>query len=399
MSADAGSVWQFQNANRHHGGWHNFSADIGRKVEAAHQAGSPTVQFVLGDLQYAITFSDMMQRCVSDPKRARAVRPMRFTSWQHSSRPSTNKWHDFPDEVNKLVEDALVAGQPNAEYSFGGEAYFIDFAEMKQVCSNDHTRTRYVRRGSADFDTDSPQAPLHWNGGSEQPGYWTPHADTLVPCGPAVVARIQALFTKTYLGVWTRDRQLRAGQACGVPAGYTVTAAMRVQDPAMWAAYCANRAGVGSQCGGIRGFAPRPVKTAGLDPEGAALDRSCGECYLFHGSMQSLAIARGGFDASKASTASLLGPYSYFAENSTKGDEYTGANQAGLVMLVCRVVLGHCRYTEEAAPSHATIAADFHRNGFHSVQAHRKQTTGLNEFAVSSASQAYPEYVVTYARR
>ena len=112
-----------------------------------------------------------------------------------------------------------------------------------------------------------------------------------------------------------------------------------------------------------------------------------------------MAIVDAGFDASKGRSDGLLGGNKiYLAENSTKADEYTGVDCPAHHLLLCRVVLGISRYTDEAAPNSAALDLDLQR-GHHSIWAHRKSTTGLNEIAIANPAQIYAEYLVTYSRR
>merc|ERR1719456_1099017 len=77
------------------------------------------------------------------------------------------------------------------------------------------------------------------------------------------------------------------------------------------------------------------------------MDASVGEVYLFHGTSphSALGIVENGFDLSKAKASGCYGPGVYFAECSSKSDEYAsleadGVHEGHSVLLLCRVLLG-----------------------------------------------------------
>mmetsp|Transcript_37618 Transcript_37618/g.108595 ORF Transcript_37618/g.108595 Transcript_37618/m.108595 type:complete len:399 (-) Transcript_37618:99-1295(-) len=235
--------------------------------------------------------------------------------------------------------------------------------------------------------------------GMAVPRYWSKQSDDVefVDC-PHLVRQVQDYFN-SFHAPWSRDRRDRAGQAKGVPQGYDVQCVTRIQNKPLYARFIQARDAVGALARGA-GFGPHvPPRTADLRLEvHGGLDASSGECYLFHGSEFVEDISRSGFDITRANAASLLGAKIYFSEIAGKSDEYTGRQQRGLTMLLCRVVLGNCFYTEEQNPNKLHI--DRHLgHGFHSARSFRKSTTQLTEFAISQVAQAYPEYKITYSRR
>lgn len=406
MNVDA---WQYKGKRS----WHDFDQDIHDVVNAAFGSNRQTVEYCIGGQGYTIDFATMKQRCTSDPSRARDVRPPRSLIdnddtivWQHKGR---NHWQDFPAHVNDQVESAYAANQVMVEYVLGGDIYEIDFDEMKQRCMHDPSRSRCVRRLGGNSSASSPKVPEARSSIDSRPGYWDLSISgagcARLPCDAAFVKKVQQLFTHTHNGIWTRDRHLRAGRQSGTPAGFTVMTVWRLQDNARWNTYFQRRAAISSACHArphdYAGCCKWRVLTADVSLEATELDKQSNEHYLFHGAPQASieAIVNAGIDTKKARSDGLLGGNKiYLAENSTKADEYTGIDSANHFILICRAVLGIYRYTEDAAPDKAALDADLQTN-YHSIWAHRRQTTGLNEIAIADATQVYPEYLVHYTRK
>lgn len=107
-------------------------------------------------------------------------------------------------------------------------------------------------------------------------------------------------------------------------------------------------------------------------------------------------------DLAGSGRGAMYGPGAYFAESSTKADEYgfdePGGYYDGIrAMLLCRVCMGKMYYTTKFGEE---SAVENHRAGTHdSVLAdlakHRKT---FREFVVYDADQIYPEYVILYQR-
>lgn len=133
------------------------------------------------------------------------------------------------------------------------------------------------------------------------------------------------------------------------------------------------------------------------------------EFYLLHGTNPSAAraICDNAFTVSKAgSNAGMLyGPGLYFAEASSKADEYAGDDKDGIYaglygMLVCRVTCGNIKYTCDVHPPVQQLLDSVRCSGtHHSVLGDRERCRGTyREFVVYDSAQAYPEYVVIYRR-
>ncbi|XP_073238303.1 poly [ADP-ribose] polymerase tankyrase-2-like [Porites lutea] len=130
------------------------------------------------------------------------------------------------------------------------------------------------------------------------------------------------------------------------------------------------------------------------------------ERMLFHGSAFINAILQKGFDERHAYIGGMFGAGIYFAEDSSKSNQYVygigGGSGCALhkdkscylcerQLLLCRVALGKPFYQFSAVKmAHAPP-------GHHSVTG-RPSSEGLSfaEYVVYRGEQAYPEYLITY---
>jgi len=101
----------------------------------------------------------------------------------------------------------------------------------------------------------------------------------------------------------------------------------------------------------------------------------------------------------------LYGKGVYFAEASSKSDEYAEEDKEGIfkglyAMLVCRVVCGNMRYTDEAIPDREALVDSIVKyRKRHSILGDREKTRGTyREFVVFDRDQVYPEFAVIYRR-
>lgn len=127
--------------------------------------------------------------------------------------------------------------------------------------------------------------------------------------------------------------------------------------------------------------------------------------YLWHGTSPSavMGIRERGFRKELAGShaGTMFGNGIYFAECSSKADEYASPEEKGLyagccAMILCRVVLG--RPATLLASDHAAVAEALEQ-GHDSVIGDRERAAGTyREFVVFSNSAAYPEYAVVYRR-
>lgn len=133
------------------------------------------------------------------------------------------------------------------------------------------------------------------------------------------------------------------------------------------------------------------------------------EFYLFHGTKPSAvkAICDEDFalNLSGTNAGTLYGNGLYFAEASSKGDEYANDDKQGIfsglfALIVCRVACGNLYYTDEVKPDVQDIMdAVLTKRTHHAVLGDREKCRGTyREFIVFDQRQVYPEYVVIYQR-
>lgn len=228
-----------------------------------------------------------------------------------------------------------------------------------------------------------------------------------------VKVAVQALLTKTWKNQWTRDR----GKDKKI-SQFEVVSVQRNENPAIWEKYYKIREFIANKLAeqNIELWDPEP-KTQALTkdvPEAEAffsrakLRKEVNEFYLFHGTNPTAAklICDNDFNVKKAGSnaGTLYGPGVYLAEASSKADEYAsdeqGIFQGHYGMLVCRVVCGNIRYTDEVSPPvQDLVDSVLSRRTHHSVLGDREKCRGTyREFIVFDQAQIYPEYVAIYKR-
>eukprot|EP00930_Biecheleria_cincta_P039180 TRINITY_DN26953_c0_g2_i1.p1 TRINITY_DN26953_c0_g2~~TRINITY_DN26953_c0_g2_i1.p1 ORF type:complete len:503 (-),score=53.73 TRINITY_DN26953_c0_g2_i1:169-1677(-) len=205
----------------------------------------------------------------------------------------------------------------------------------------------------------------------------------------------------------------------GLPVGYRVSHVMSIEDTKLWELYLRKKESILEKRKGILAPMKRPPMTTRVVqkyPElFGQLDVDCNEAYLLHGTdlKSAMSIAQDHFDVNLAGTAGtgssttirnqgMYGSGIYFAESSTKADEYSkkleegGPNNDTFAMLVCRVLLGQYHYTQ-----HKDVDAEgFARSGLSdSTLGDRLSSVGtFREFVVYSSAQVYPQYLLIYQR-
>uniref|UniRef100_T1I1W7 Poly [ADP-ribose] polymerase n=1 Tax=Rhodnius prolixus TaxID=13249 RepID=T1I1W7_RHOPR len=173
------------------------------------------------------------------------------------------------------------------------------------------------------------------------------------------------------------------GHSGGVFSRYTVIRVQKVQNRRLWERYSHRRNEVSEENG-----------------------NSSNERMLFHGSPFINAIVQKGFDERHAYIGGMFGAGIYFAEHSSKSNQYVYGIGGGTGctshkdrscyvchrhLLLCRVTLGKSFLQFNAMKmAHAPP-------GHHSVVG-RPSSGGLNfpEYVVYRGEQAYPEYLITY---
>jgi len=228
----------------------------------------------------------------------------------------------------------------------------------------------------------------------------------LVECDALVTAQVQACVDATVRNLWTRDR----GKGVPVPSGYEVLRVRRNENLKLWRKYALKRSLIkeGIAAGGtsLVHYAPRTKSVCGF-LEDSPLDIECNEWVLWHGTTPDGAerICEVDFKQRLAgsSTGMLYGPGTYFTDSCTKADEYCREAQGGLYsMLLCRVVGGRVRYTDEVNPDAglAGLTGDVLHGSFDSVLGDREKCRGtFKEYVIYASDQAYPEFIVMYRRK
>lgn len=130
------------------------------------------------------------------------------------------------------------------------------------------------------------------------------------------------------------------------------------------------------------------------------------EKLLFHGSMSIDEIQYGGFDERHAQSDGMFGAGIYFAEHSSKSNQYVFGFGKGCLkhndkscytcerkMIYAQVALGRVLESREALP-HLSHAPPY----YNSVKGNPDKIEGLNypEYAIYSGYQAYPLFVIKY---
>merc|ERR1712151_60735 len=101
---------------------------------------------------------------------------------------------------------------------------------------------------------------------------------------------------------------------------------------------------------------------------------------------------------------SLYGPGLYFAESSSKADEYALDDDEGLyrglyAMLICRVSLGNPVVCTDVTPNVSELAQNLESDSHHSILGDREAAKGtFREFVVRNSAQAFPAYAIIYRR-
>jgi len=115
-----------------------------------------------------------------------------------------------------------------------------------------------------------------------------------------------------------------------------------------------------------------------------------------------MSIAENDFKIELSSTTSMFGQGAYFAECSSKADEYASDDPDGYykgyyAMLLCRVTLGAVQYMTD--PNHYAHQNVGPAHPFDSTLGDREAAVGTyREFIVTSKDQVYPEYAIIYER-
>jgi len=211
----------------------------------------------------------------------------------------------------------------------------------------------------------------------------------------------------------TRDRR------GSVPQSFSVVRAVQVMNGPVWKSYVGRRGEIAARCrrAGVRhdlrhwGEALNgPVMSMDVVRAGSSLlsgvpplVAEANEVWLLHGTSHAAAegITSDDFDMTRASPSGLFGAGVYFAESSSKSDEYVEAGGGGdlFPVLLCRVCLGHVFYCDERWPDRRQLERRCLRDQWDSVLGDRKKTSGtFREFVIYDSLQAFPAYIIYYRR-
>eukprot|EP00440_Ansanella_granifera_P041339 gb/GFBE01044830.1/.p1 GENE.gb/GFBE01044830.1/~~gb/GFBE01044830.1/.p1 ORF type:complete len:1240 (+),score=339.42 gb/GFBE01044830.1/:1-3720(+) len=237
---------------------------------------------------------------------------------------------------------------------------------------------------------------------------------------PKLKELFQKLFDDTKASIVTRDRATRGDGV--MPRGYRVEKIISVMNAESWGAYMKRVDEISEQCRRFSGAAPTAdsvwaewsgkVHTAahgeailqGAHLPGLAADAN--EFLMFHGTKPEAAdsIAKNHFDMAFACKTGLFGAGLYFAESSSKSDEYVKGDAKGWYpMILCRVTLGRINYCSNkdpvTDPGRDKLESSCIGGEFHSVLGDRMKARGTyREFVVYDHYQVYPHFIVWYSR-
>eukprot|EP00929_Paragymnodinium_shiwhaense_P097815 TRINITY_DN59411_c0_g1_i1.p1 TRINITY_DN59411_c0_g1~~TRINITY_DN59411_c0_g1_i1.p1 ORF type:complete len:498 (-),score=64.71 TRINITY_DN59411_c0_g1_i1:13-1506(-) len=262
---------------------------------------------------------------------------------------------------------------------------------------------------SSDSELELPsgaRCPPHWSNKNVYGSF-----DERLECDKMIVSTVQDMINKTWKSVPTRDRKGK------IPERLEVVNVQRIEDSSMWVSYLEHKDSIRRERGGrcktvneLDGVAekghvvtdPFAARLAGGPFE---LDKNLNEHYFFHGTSPEGAygISDSGFKISLAgsSTGTMFGRGAYFAERSSKADEYATTNSGiyhGIyALLISRVCCGEMfRVTRSDIPA---IEQALKTGNYDSVLGDREAKVGTyREFVVFRQKQIYPEYVVLYKR-
>ncbi|XP_012287563.1 tankyrase isoform X2 [Orussus abietinus] len=191
------------------------------------------------------------------------------------------------------------------------------------------------------------------------------------------------------------------GHSGGIFSRYNIIRIQKVQNRKLWERYAHRRQEVAEEVGA----APvSPNATPRATPGTAAPQAN--ERMLFHGSSFINAIVQKGFDERHAYIGGMFGAGIYFAEHSSKSNQYVYGICGGTGcpahkdrscyichrhLLLCRVTLGKS-FLQFSAMKMAHAPP-----GHHSVMGRPSQGgLAFPEYVVYRGEQAYPEYLITY---
>lgn len=210
---------------------------------------------------------------------------------------------------------------------------------------------------------------------------------------------LQRAMDETFKHISTRDRRREL-----MPRRLRLLQVRRIENSSLWRRYAHQHLSISMQrthkCTPVSGVPCNGLK---------ALEQDINEVYLWHGTSPSKAecIAQDGFQLKFAGTgagSNMYGEGAYFAECSSKADEYAQDNpeseQGVYCLLLCRVVLGEVlRMTAGGEATHGIVRSAMRSGAYNAVLGDRESAVGTyKEFVVYKEAQVYPEYLLLYER-
>ena len=131
---------------------------------------------------------------------------------------------------------------------------------------------------------------------------------------------------KIVQSTWKKNLIMFGQDAKGLThASMRVTKVQRVENPELWQSYAMKRKHLGSRLSKSGTPSRVDVKTSGTDLD-VHLKEDINEVYLFHGTKKKLlgGIINHGVDFRLSRDKPLFGRGAYFAESTTKADQYAG---------------------------------------------------------------------------
>jgi hypothetical protein len=241
----------------------------------------------------------------------------------------------------------------------------------------------------------------------------------------SVTKLFQKLMDDTKRDVITLDRKKFEGATAKVASSFCVEKAEMVQNAESWFSYCKKKEHIIDQCKvystevplsrdrwktmsgeiftAVGNTADELLKQTGLPP----LSKDANEFLLMHGTKADVAslIAENHFDMAFACKTGMLGAGLYFAESSTKSDEYVKPNAKNhFPIIFARVTLGRINYCDKPDPSkdpgRDKLEVSCLSGSYHSVLGDRiKARNTYREYVVYDHFQVYPQFVVWYSRK
>jgi len=240
----------------------------------------------------------------------------------------------------------------------------------------------------------------------------------------AALKLFQDLMDSTHQKRWTRDRATR-GDGEKIADRFEVKHVTEIQNQASWENYDKRRQEIIRSCcppGRLEHFAPiseaqwkawsgvvltrelgdQIAKACELSP----LEPQCNEFLFFHGAKPHVAdlIAENHFDISFASKDGMFGAGLYFAEASSKSDEYCVPNDNDeYPLILVRVTLGKVNYCDKPKPfddpGRRALERSCTGGAYHSVLGDRIKVSGTyREYVIYDHFQAYPHFILWYQR-